>query len=77
MDGNPLRAYPIRILSYHEMVTDEIGSKPITVTWCPICWSAVVYERAVDGQPLTFGVSGTLADDVLVLYDRETVSGWK
>jgi hypothetical protein len=47
------------------------------VTWCPICWSAAVYDRTVDGKTLTFGVSGKLADDALVMYDRETGSEWK
>jgi hypothetical protein len=47
------------------------------VTWCPICGSAVVYDRQVDGRILEFGVSGKLADDALVLYDRETGTEWK
>ncbi|MDY6819971.1 MAG: DUF3179 domain-containing protein [Halobacteriales archaeon] len=77
VEGSPPRAYPIRILSHHEIVNDEIDGRPIAVTWCPICWSAVVYDRTVDGQPLTFGVSGKLADDALVMYDRETDTEWK
>jgi len=77
VDGDPPRAYPIRVLSYHEVVNDDIGGRPIAVTWCPICWSAVVYDRTVDGRTLTFGTSGKLADDALVMYDRETESEWK
>lgn len=77
VDADPPRAYPIRILSYHEIVNDEIGGRPIAVTWCPICWSAAVYDRHIDGRTLTFGVSGKLADDALVMYDRETESEWK
>jgi hypothetical protein len=87
VDGDPPRAYPLRILSYHEIVNDTVGMgnestgdvapRPIAVTWCPICWSAVVYERVVDDRTLRFGVSGTLADDALVMYDRETGSEWK
>lgn len=76
-DGDPPRAYPVRILSYHEVVNDTIGDRPVAVTWCPICWSAVTYDRRVEGRTLTFGVSGKLADDALVLYDRETGSEWK
>ena len=53
------------------------GSRPIAVTWCPICASAVVYDRRVGGRVLTFGTSGKLADDALVMYDRETESEWK
>jgi hypothetical protein len=52
-------------------------SRPIAVTWCPICASAVVYDRRVDRRVLTFGTSGKLADDALVMYDRETESEWK
>jgi hypothetical protein len=75
-DGDA-RAYPVRILHYHEIVNDDFGGDPIAVTWCPLCGSAVVYERTVNHQVLTFGVSGKLADDDLVMYDRETESEWK
>jgi hypothetical protein len=77
VDGDPARAYPIRILSFHEIVNDAVDGRPVAVTWCPICWSAVVYDRQVDGRTLTFGVSGKLADDALVMYDRETGTEWK
>ncbi|USZ71648.1 DUF3179 domain-containing protein [Natronosalvus halobius] len=75
-DGSA-RAYPLRILDYHEVVNDEVSGAPVAVTWCPLCASAVVYDAVVDGRRLTFGVSGKLADDDLVLYDRETDSEWK
>jgi hypothetical protein len=77
LDGDPPRAYPVRVLSYHEVVNDVVDGRPVAVTWCPICWSAAVYDRTVDGRTLTFGVSGKLADDALVMYDRETESEWK
>lgn len=77
VDGDPPRAYPVRILSYHEIVNDSVDGRPIAVTWCPICWSSAVYDRSVDGRTLTFGMSGKLADDALVIYDRETDSEWK
>ena len=77
VNGARPRAYPIRILSYHEIVNDVVDSRPVAVTWCPICWSAAVYDRRVNGQTLTFGTSGKLADDVLVMYDRETESEWQ
>jgi hypothetical protein len=76
-DSDPPRAYPIRVLHYHEIVNDATGGQPMTITWCPLCGSAVVYDALVDGQELTFGVSGKLADDDLVIYDRETESEWK
>lgn len=71
-----VRAYPTRILQNHEVVNDSDGD-PSAVTWCPLCASGVVYDRRVDGRTLTFGVSGKLADNDLVLYDRETGSEWK
>ena len=82
-DSEP-RAYPLRFLNYHEIVNDVAG-RPIAVTWCPLCGSAVVYDRrlpagdlAVEGNDvLSFGVSGKLADDDLVMYDRRTGSEWK
>ena len=95
VDTTPARAYPVRILSYHEIVNDVLGdsdriepgrrslgdstdeSRSVAVTWCPICASAVVYDRRVDSRVLTFGTSGKLADDALVMYDRETESEWK
>ena len=77
VEGDPPRAYPVRVLSYHEVVNDVVDGRPLAVTWCPICWSAAVYERTVEGRTLTFGVSGKLADDALVMYDRETGSEWK
>ncbi|MFB6298958.1 MAG: DUF3179 domain-containing protein [Halobacteriales archaeon] len=73
----PARAYPVRILQYHEIVNDRVEGDPIAVTWCPLCGSGIVYDRGIDGQTLTFGVSGKLADDDLVMYDRETGSEWK
>lgn len=78
VDSSPPKAYPVRILDYHEIVNDVIdGNEAIVVTWCPLCASAVVYDRQIDGETLTFGVSGKLADDDLVMYDRETDSEWK
>jgi len=84
--GGELKAYPIRYLNYHEVVNDTVGGTPVAVTWCPLCGSTVVYDRRPSegdlgnhGDPgtLEFGVSGKLADDDLVMYDRETESEWK
>ncbi len=82
VDADPPRAYPVRVLSHHEVVNDRLedasgDGQPIAVTYCPICASGVVFDRRVDGRTLTFGTSGKLADDALVLYDRETDSEWK
>jgi hypothetical protein len=75
--GECPRAYPVRYLHYHEIVNDSLGDDPIAVTWCPLCGSAVVYDRRHRDRVLEFGVSGKLADDDLVMYDRETESEWK
>jgi Protein of unknown function (DUF3179). len=77
VDGDPPRAYPFRILNFHEIVNDTVDGEALAATWCPLCASAVIYERTVAGRTLTFGVSGKLADDDLVMYDRETGSEWK
>jgi hypothetical protein len=70
------RAYPLNILSSHEIVNDVVGGEPVAVTWCPLCYSALVFSRAVDGKPLTFGVSGKLLNNTLVMFDRNTGSLW-
>ncbi len=70
------RAYPLRILNVHEIVNDEVGGRPIAVTYCPLCRSGLVFDRRVGGSTLTFGVSGKLLNANLVMYDRETDTYW-
>ena len=72
------RAYSLSILSSHEIVNDTVGGEPVAITWCPLCYSALVFGRHVDGRttPLTFGVSGKLLFNTLVMFDRETDSLW-
>jgi hypothetical protein len=72
-----IRAYPLRYLHYHEIVNDVLDGDPVAITWCPLCGSAIVYDRVHEGYTLEFGVSGKLADDDLVMYDRQTESEWK
>jgi len=69
------RAYPLKLLDWHEVVNDEFGG-PLLVTYCPVCDSALVADRAVDGEATTFGVSGFLYRANLVLYDAHTESLW-
>ncbi|WP_266080415.1 DUF3179 domain-containing protein [Haladaptatus caseinilyticus] len=76
-ESGPVRAYPVRYLHYHEIVNDEPNGQPIAVTWCPLCGSAIVYSREASQGTLEFGVSGKLAADDLVMYDRETETEWK
>ena len=71
------RGYPLRILMWHEIVNDEVGGMPVTVTFCPLCNTALVFDRRVDGQVLDFGTSGNLRNSDLVMYDRQTESWWQ
>jgi hypothetical protein len=71
------RAYPLAILTRHEIVNDVIGETPIAVTFCPLCNSAVVFDRRVDGQTLRFGVSGFLRNSDLIMWDDVTQSWWQ
>jgi hypothetical protein len=70
------RAYPIQIMTWHEIVNDVVGDVDIAVTFCPLCNSGVAYERNVDGVVLDFGTSGALYQANLVMYDRQTESLW-
>lgn len=71
------RAYPLRILMWHEIVNDTVGGKPITVTFCPLCNAAIVFDRTVNGQILDFGTTGLLRNSDLVMYDRQSQSWWQ
>jgi len=75
--GKAARAYPLRILIWHEIVNDTVDGTSIAVTFCPLCNSAVVFERRVDGRVLSFGTTGKLRHSDLVMYDRETESWWQ
>jgi len=75
--GGEARAYPLQILVWHELVNDQIRDLPIAVTYCPLCNSAVVFDRRVDGKVYDFGVSGMLHQSNLILYDRQTDSLWQ
>ncbi len=70
------RAYPIRLLSNHEIVNDVVGGEPVIITWCPLCFSAIVFSRVVEEQELTFGVSGYLYYNNLVMYDHRSNTLW-
>jgi hypothetical protein len=74
--GGVARAYPIQIMTWHEIVNDVVGGVDIAVTFCPLCNSGVAYERNVDGVVLDFGTSGALYQANLVMYDRQSESLW-
>ena len=71
------RAYPLQILTWHEIVNDEVGGVPVAVTFCPLCNSAIAFDRRFDGDVLDFGVSGNLRNSDLIMYDRQTHSWWQ
>ena len=64
------RAYPLRILVNHEIVNDTLGGRPVLVTFCPECGTGIAFDPTVDGKALEFGVSGTLYQRNLLMYDR-------
>lgn len=74
--GGETRGYPLGIMTWHEIVNDTVGGVPVAVTYCPLCNSGVAFEREVAGRVLTFGTSGMLYNDNLVMYDRQTESLW-
>jgi hypothetical protein len=74
--GAESRAYPIPFLSWHEIVNDAVGDVPIVVTWSPLCFAGIVYARQSKGQTFTFGVSGKLWANGLIMYDHQTDSLW-
>lgn len=71
------RAYPLAILTWHEIVNDEIGGEPVAVTFCPLCNSSIVFERTVDDAVMRFGVSGNLRHSDLIMWDQQTESWWQ
>lgn len=70
------KAYPIRILNYHEIVNDQFVDEAVLITYCPLCGSGMAFRAEIDGQVLHFGVSGLLYNSDMLMYDRETNSLW-
>ncbi len=75
--GDEARAYPLQILIWHEIVNDVIAGQPVAVTYCPLCNTALAFDRRVDGVVLDFGTTGRLRYSDLVMYDRQTESWWQ
>jgi len=70
------RAYPIRVLNYHEIVNDVIGGTATVIIYCPLCGSGTAFEASINGRVHEFGVSGLLYNSDVLMYDRETDSLW-
>jgi cytochrome c biogenesis protein CcdA len=76
--GDVIKVYPYNILTWHEIVNDEIDGQPIAVTFCPLCGSAIVFNRTLpDGTVSAFGVSGSLLESNMIMYDRATENLWQ
>ena len=75
--GSDARAYPLQILIWHEIVNDIVGALPVAITFCPLCNTAIAFDRRVHGQTLSFGTTGKLRFSDLVMYDRQTESWWQ
>ena len=75
LDGEA-KAYPITVLQRHEMVNDVVGTVPVLVTWCPVCGTALVHDRRIDGAPHTFGNHGALYENAMTWFDHQTRSLW-
>lgn len=70
------RAYPLQILVWHEIVNDTVGGRPVSVTYCPLCNSGIIFDRRIGARIYDFGTSGKLYKSDLVMYDRQTHSLW-
>lgn len=76
-EGDDVRIYPFQILIWHEIVNDVVGDRPVAVTFCPLCNTAIVFDATVNGQPLDFGTTGRLRFSNLLMYDRQTETWWQ
>ncbi len=75
-DGD-VRAYPLQILTWHEIANDVVGGRPVAVTFCPLCNSSLVFDRDVLGATMRFGVSGNLRNSDLIMWDDVTETWWQ
>jgi hypothetical protein len=71
------RAYPIQILMWHEIVNDVVDDVPVVVSFCPLCNTAIAFDRRLDGQVFDFGTTGRLRYSNLIMYDRQTETWWQ
>ena len=75
IDGDS-RAYPHKILNFHEIVNDRFGDRAVAVTFCPLCFTGIAFDPIINGEAVEFGVSGKLYNSDLVMYDRKTETYW-
>jgi len=70
------RAYPLRIVNWHEMVNDTLGGTPVSLAYCTLCGSAMLFETTLGDTTFTFGSSGFLNESNKLMYDHQTESLW-
>ena len=75
--GEDARAYPLQVLTWHEIVNDVVDGKPVAITFCPLCNTAIAFDATFDGQELDFGTTGRLRFSNLIMYDRQTETWWQ
>jgi len=71
------RAYPLQILTWHEIVNDVVADRPVLISFCPLCNTAIAFDRTLNGQVLDFGTTGRLRYSNLIMYDRQTETWWQ
>ncbi len=76
-EGDRARVYPYNILNWHEIVNDTVDGQPIAVTFCPLCGSALVFDRTTSAGVTEFGVSGGLRESNMIMFDRNTETFWQ
>lgn len=76
IDGQA-RAYPLRVLVWHEIANDVLAETPVSVTFCPLCYTAIAFDRRFQGEVLDFGTTGNLRNSDLVMWDRQTETWWQ
>ena len=76
-EQDDIRIYPLQILIHHEIVNDIVGGRPVTITFCPLCNTAIGFDATVNGQALDFGTTGRLRYSNLLMYDRQTETWWQ
>lgn len=74
--GEEAKAYPVNWMNVHEMVNDRIDDTPVLVSWCPLCGTATVHRREIDGREVVFGIQGDLYGNAMTWWDHETGSVW-
>jgi len=75
--GGHAKVYPLQILIWHEIVNDVVGTLPVAITYCPLCNTALVFDRRIGGRLLDFGTTGLLRHSDLVMYDRQSETWWQ